>query len=84
VLTANGQRQAAAVASVVSQLSPPPQLIVCSPLTRALQTADLAFKGYDCPRIMTHLAAERLYHASDVRHKPPPAAAHLLVLTCQR
>lgn len=44
-----------------------PQLIVSSPLTRALQTAELAFAAVDCPRIVHPLAAERLEHSSDVR-----------------
>ena len=44
-----------------------PDVLVVSPLTRALQSAELAFEGLDCPRIVHPLAAERLEHSSDVR-----------------
>ena len=50
----------------------PPQLIVSSPLTRALHTAQLAFGGVPCPRVAHPLLAERLEHSSDVR---PEASA---------
>ena len=44
------------------------QLIVSSPLTRTLQTAELVFKGFptETPRVICPLARERLYLSSDV------------------
>jgi hypothetical protein len=50
----------------------PPQLLVVSPHTRALQTATLAFAPHlqRCRTLVQPLAAERLYLSSDVgRHK---------------
>ena len=55
---------------------PAPEVLVASPLTRALRTAELAFEGSDfrCPeddrapirRVTCALARERVFHASDV------------------
>ena len=44
------------------------QVIVASPLTRTLQTADLVFNGFptETPRIVCPLLRERLYLSSDV------------------
>jgi len=48
----------------------PLQVVVVSPLTRALQTADLVFGGLPWPHVVQPLAAERLYLSSDVgRHR---------------
>lgn len=49
----------------------------CWNARRALQTAELAFQGLECDRIVSHWATERLYHASDVRENPE----RLLTLT---
>jgi len=68
-LTQLGMQQAAAAANQAAALAPPPQLLVSSPLSRALHTAELAFGSTvvaGCPRRVCHWAAERIYHASDV------------------
>lgn len=46
----------------------PRQVVVVSPLTRALQTADTIFAGLSVPRLVHPLVAERLYLSSDVGH----------------
>ncbi|PSC77039.1 phosphoglycerate mutase [Micractinium conductrix] len=67
-LTERGRQQAAVASAAAAALAPPPQLLVVSPLTRALQTAELAFAtfGSALPRVAHHHAAERLYLFSDV------------------
>lgn len=65
-LTAHGHRQASATAAAVARLRPTPQLVVVSPLTRALQTAAASFAGIDVPLLAHPLARERLYLSSDV------------------
>eukprot|EP00887_Chlorella_sp_A99_P004821 scaffold4.g4821.t1 len=65
-LTAAGRAQAAAAAAAAARLAPRPEVVVVSPLTRALETADAAFGGVDAPRVVTPLATERLYLSSDV------------------
>ena len=70
-MTEQGQREAEAAALVVARMPHMPELIVSSPLTRALHTAQLAFKGVDCKRMVHPLAAERLEHSSDVRFQLP-------------
>ncbi|KAJ1626302.1 histidine phosphatase superfamily [Pavlovales sp. CCMP2436] len=49
------------------------QLVVCSPLTRALKTAELAFAhaGGNVPRIVHPLCAERRWHGSDLGRERP-------------
>jgi broad specificity phosphatase PhoE len=37
--------------SRVTVLSPAPEVLLASPLTRALRTAELAFEGMDLPRV---------------------------------
>ena len=66
VLTDHGKREVRSAAGKVAALHRP-DLLVVSPLTRALQSAELAFEGIDCPRIVHPLATERLEHSSDVR-----------------
>ncbi|GFR44486.1 hypothetical protein Agub_g5749 [Astrephomene gubernaculifera] len=67
VLTARGRASAQAAASVAERLSPPPELLLVSPLTRALQTAHLAFMPhYRGPVMVEPLARERVWHASDI------------------
>lgn len=57
-------------------LAPLLQLLVVSPLTRALQTAELAFGSPPgCPTIVQPLARERLYLSSDVGRPPAELAA---------
>jgi hypothetical protein len=69
-------RQASSLARRVAALSPPPQLLVASPLRRALRTAELAFGAHPAlPRLVSPLCRERLYHSSDVGRAPPLVAA---------
>ena len=71
-LTETGEKQAQAQQSMCSRLRPAPQLLVCSPMRRALRTAELAFSGLPAtvPRVVTALCRERLYHSSDVGRSP--------------
>lgn len=73
-LTSLGTKQAAALRSVTAALDPPPQLLVASPLSRALMTAELAFESFDGPREACALARERIFHASDVGRAPDALA----------
>jgi len=51
------------------------QLLVVSPLTRALQTATLAFgPQLACPALVEPLLRERLYLSSDVGRHPQDLA----------
>jgi broad specificity phosphatase PhoE len=68
-LTRDGERRAKEAAARAQRLQPRPELIVASPLTRALQTAELAFgplldEGIPC--LALPLARERLFLSSDV------------------
>ena len=65
-LTELGRRQAAAKAAATSRLSPAPEVLLISPLRRTLQTAELAFPGASCPRVVEPLARERIWLSSDV------------------
>ena len=50
-------------------------MLIASPLSRALMTANLAFEGsYDGPREVCALARERIFHASDVGRAPEAIA----------
>ncbi|MEW5297779.1 MAG: hypothetical protein WDW36_000963 [Sanguina aurantia] len=64
-LTEAGAQGAREAAEVIAKLSPPPQLLVVSPMTRTLNTASLAFPNYAGPVIVLALATERLWLASD-------------------
>lgn len=75
-LTPEGEKQAKAANKRVNKLNPPPEIIISSPLTRAMRTAELAFEGVDgVPRLVSHLARERLWHSSDVGRVPEEVAA---------
>lgn len=75
-LTPEGQKQALKLAGrLETVLKPPPELLVVSPLTRALQTATLAFEDPALPRVILPLAAERVWHSSDVGRSPAELAA---------
>ncbi|KAK9811659.1 hypothetical protein WJX72_007780 [[Myrmecia] bisecta] len=65
-LTDAGRQQAAAVAPAAKGLHPPPEVLIVSPLSRALDTAELAFAAVDCPRVIQPLAAERIWLSSDL------------------
>eukprot|EP00793_Prasinoderma_coloniale_P004434 PRCOL_00000194-RA len=65
-LTPAGEAQAAALADVLATREPQPELIVASPLRRALLTAHLAYGALpDVRRRVEPLATERHWHASD-------------------
>lgn len=70
-LTARGQSEAARAAARVARLKQRPELLVVSPLTRALQTATIAFGDQPpCPVHVEPLWRERLYLSSDVGRHP--------------
>ncbi|PNW86442.1 hypothetical protein CHLRE_02g086500v5 [Chlamydomonas reinhardtii] len=67
VLSPRGRAGAQAAAKTAARLQPEPELLVVSPLTRALQTAQLAFlPHYQGPILVEPLARERVWHASDI------------------
>ena len=82
-LTERGRTEVRSAAARVRQL-PAPDLLVVSPLTRALQSAELAFEDVRCPRIVHPLATERLEHSSDVRDRASLSTLVLLSLILQR
>lgn len=65
-----GRRQAQSLANIRPQFVETCELVVVSPLTRALQTYDIGlkphFEGRDVPVVALPEAAERLYLISDV------------------
>jgi broad specificity phosphatase PhoE len=65
-LTQRGEKEAKNAIKEASSLDPAPDTIISSPLTRALQTADITFADFPGPRIAHSLARERTYFASDV------------------
>jgi len=72
-LTKDGEAQAERLNSqFISKLSPRPELLIVSPLARALQTADLAFMDVmpDVPRLIVPEAAEKVWHSSDIGTDP--------------
>ena len=74
--TPSSTSQASSLAKRVASLSPAPQLLVASPLRRALRTAELAFADAPpLPRLVSPLCRERLYHSSDVGRAPAIIAA---------
>lgn len=77
MLTEEGQRLAASLSPRTRTLHPAPQLLVASPLRRALHTATLAFGDAHptAPRVVCASARERLYQASDVGRCPSILAA---------
>ena len=85
-LTDAGIQQAKAAAKQTRHLRPAPELIIASPLSRAMHTADLCLPAAtypDVPRVAHPLARERLYLSSDVglpKCVPPPVfSSYLLV-----
>ena len=51
-------------------LSPIPEVLIASPLSRALHTAELAFGNTLCPTIVEPLCSERIWLSSDVGRQP--------------
>ena len=64
-LTTTGEQQASNLNKQL-KTEPKPQLLVVSPLTRTLRTAQLAFKGIDVPYIAHPNCAERVYTSAEV------------------
>ena len=58
-LSDNGSSQALELHSSISELSKKVDLIICSPLTRAIDTMKIAFPNISCPVIITPLVRER-------------------------
>lgn len=69
-LSRSGIEQARGLQESVMHLFPEPEVIVASPLTRAIHTADLAFEKVQAPRIVSKLVSERIYHAADIGRSP--------------
>ena len=67
-LTSRGQQQAQSLSTVTSTLSPRPEVVAVSPLTRAMHTAQLAFPSYQSEArwVAQPDARERLFHSSDI------------------
>ncbi|MDA2813715.1 histidine phosphatase family protein [Nocardiopsis sp. RSe5-2] len=71
-LTPMGEAQAAAAADGVRRLAP--ELVVTSPLTRAVQTTLLVTRGLDVPIVVEALHREHLGNSCDIG-RPPRALA---------
>ena len=68
-LTPKGEKQARSLNSRVKELSPAPEVLLASPLTRALSTSEMAFQGVDIPRVS---------HASTACHAwQPESCLHM-------
>ena len=69
-LTSLGQQQAQELNAKLMKSAPSVDLLICSPLRRALHTAEVAFAGSAgasiSRRLVTPLAAERLFLSSDI------------------
>lgn len=72
-LTRRGRSQAAAARAAAARLAPAPEVVVVSPLTRALQTADIVFDGHRCVCWSCRQAAcARQHHSNAVAASPSP------------
>eukprot|EP01023_Acetabularia_acetabulum_P019361 TRINITY_DN19853_c0_g1_i8.p2 TRINITY_DN19853_c0_g1~~TRINITY_DN19853_c0_g1_i8.p2 ORF type:complete len:163 (-),score=11.93 TRINITY_DN19853_c0_g1_i8:134-622(-) len=69
-LSERGVLGAKRMAATTAHLNPKPEVIIASPLTRALQTVEFAFADVDCPRIAEPLGREKIFHASDIGRSP--------------
>nr|CCA20832.1 conserved hypothetical protein [Albugo laibachii Nc14] len=71
-LTAKGQQQAQLLSQKIraQDIHTKVQVIVCSPLTRAIETALEAFKGHNIPILLEPLCREELGTACDVGSSP--------------
>uniref|UniRef100_A0A7S3VI36 Phosphoglycerate mutase-like protein n=1 Tax=Dunaliella tertiolecta TaxID=3047 RepID=A0A7S3VI36_DUNTE len=70
-LTESGKEGAKRAEAVAKSLEPQPDLLVISPLTRALQTASLAFLPWYSGRVIVEpLARERVWLSSDTGRSP--------------
>ena len=69
-----GHRQVQATRALIAGL-PRPDLVVCTPLTRAIQTTLGLFAGIDAPILIHSLHRERCEHSCDVGRSPSELAA---------
>ncbi|CCI46094.1 unnamed protein product [Albugo candida] len=71
-LTSKGQKEAQLLCQKIKRedIHTKVQVIVCSPLTRAIQTALEAFKGCEIPIVLEPLCREELGTACDVGSSP--------------
>ncbi len=74
-LTERGQHGARQAARKALSLHPAPEVLMVSPLSRALQTAALAFQlqqhgGWDGPVVVEALARERVWLSGDLGRAP--------------
>jgi len=73
-LTTRGEAQARDASTKARALHPPPEVLLASPLTRALKTAELVFTHAPAdalPRVVVAEARERLWHSAEVGRHPP-------------
>ena len=61
-----GEQQARAANEFILQTMQFVELVIVSPLTRALQTASIAFHGMDVPLLVSPLLREQLFSSCDV------------------
>ena len=69
-LTEEGQAQAMLAGVDAKALSPFPEVLIASPLSRALHTAEIAFGNTPCPTIVEPMCSERIWLSSDVGRQP--------------
>ena len=69
-LTSKGVQQAQHAREEARLLQPTPEVLLSSPLTRALHTAQLVFEGLNQPAVVEPLCSERLWLSSDVGRQP--------------
>ena len=69
-LTEEGQAQATLARVDAKALSPIPEVLIASPLSRALHTAEIVFGNTSCPTIVEPLCSERIWLSSDVGRQP--------------
>ncbi|DBA73003.1 TPA: hypothetical protein ACH3X2_009947 [Trebouxia sp. C0005] len=70
-LTEEGKAQAVLARVDAKALSPKPEVLITSPLTRALHTAELAFgESLGRPTIVEPTCSERIWLSSDVGRQP--------------
>lgn len=54
----------------LQNIQPQPEVLVVSPLSRAIQTAQIAWEHYDGPVLVEALVRERVWLSSDVGRPP--------------
>uniref|UniRef100_A0A7R9VRV2 Uncharacterized protein n=1 Tax=Chlamydomonas euryale TaxID=1486919 RepID=A0A7R9VRV2_9CHLO len=69
-LTPEGMAGARNASGVAATLNPKPEVLIVSPLSRALHTAELVFPHYEGPTHVEPLARERVWLSSDCGSSP--------------